>query len=324
MLLTPFLLLFTGILLLLVGGTSLIRGASGIARALNVPTMVVGLTVVAFGTSTPELVVSITGAMRGSTDIVFGNAVGSNLANFGLVLGVAAIMSPIGLHGQLVRREVPFLLLITAILMVMAWDRPLSNTEPLLDRGDAIILFLLFTVFIYFMVRDVIRDKEDPVLIEVTSFPTTTKQTAGKNWGLLLLGFLLLIVGGEMTITNGEAIALQLKLPEVVIGVFVVAIGTSLPELVTSAIAAHKGETDLALGNIVGSNIFNSLMVLPTAAIVKPISIPAMGNWDLAVGFVFVLAVIPLFLFSNARLGRTAGAVLLGSYLAYMLFRLNL
>jgi len=324
MLLTPFLLLFTGILLLLVGGTSLVRGASGIARALNVPTMVVGLTVVAFGTSTPELVVSITGAMRGSTDIVFGNAVGSNLANFGLVLGVAAIMSPIGLHGQLVRREVPFLLLITAILMVMAWDRPLSNTEPLLDRGDAIILFLLFTVFIYFMVRDVIRDKEDPVLIEVTSFPTTTKQTAGKNWGLLLLGFLLLIVGGEMTITNGEAIALQLKLPEVVIGVFVVAIGTSLPELVTSAIAAHKGETDLALGNIVGSNIFNSLMVLPTAAIVKPISIPAMGNWDLAVGFVFVLAVIPLFLFSNARLGRTAGAVLLGSYLAYMLFRLNL
>jgi cation:H+ antiporter len=209
-------------------------------------------------------------------------------------------------------------------LMVMAWDRPLSNTEPLLDRGDAIILFLLFTVFIYFMVRDVIRDKEDPVLIEVTSFPTTTKQTAGKNWGLLLVGFLLLIVGGEMTITNGEAIALQLKLPEVVIGVFVVAIGTSLPELVTSAIAAHKGETDLALGNIVGSNIFNSLMVLPTAAIVKPISIPAMGNWDLAVGFVFVLAVIPLFLFSNARLGRTAGAVLLGSYLAYMLFRLNL
>lgn len=278
MLLTPFLLLFTGILLLLVGGTSLVRGASGIARALNVPTMVVGLTVVAFGTSTPELVVSITGAMRGSTDIVFGNAVGSNLANFGLVLGVAAIMSPIGLHGQLVRREVPFLLLITAILMVMAWDRPLSNTEPLLDRGDAIILFLLFTVFIYFMVRDVIRDKEDPVLIEVTSFPTTTKQTAGKNWGLLLVGFLLLIVGGEMTITNGEAIALQLKLPEVVIGVFVVAIGTSLPELVTSAIAAHKGETDLALGNIVGSNIFNSLMVLPTAAIVKPISIPAMGN----------------------------------------------
>jgi cation:H+ antiporter len=324
MLLTPFLLLFTGILLLLVGGTSLVRGASGIARALNVPTMVVGLTVVAFGTSTPELVVSITGAMRGSTDIVFGNAVGSNLANFGLVLGVAAIMSPIGLHGQLVRREVPFLLLITAILMVMAWDRPLSNTEPLLDRGDAIILFLLFTVFIYFMVRDVIRDKEDPVLIEVTSFPTTTKQTAGKNWGLLLVGFLLLIVGGEMTITNGEAIALQLKLPEVVIGVFVVAIGTSLPELVTSAIAAHKGETDLALGNIVGSNIFNSLMVLPTAAIVKPISIPAMGNWDLAVGFVFVLAVIPLFLFSNARLGRTAGAALLGSYLAYMLFRLNL
>ena len=161
MLLTPFLLLFTGILLLLIGGTSLVRGASGIARAMNVPTMIIGLTVVAFGTSTPELVVSITGAMRGSTEIVFGNAVGSNLANFGLVLGVAAIMSPIYLQGQLVRREVPFLLLVTAILMVMAWDRPLSGTEPLLDRGDAIILFLLFTVFVYFMVRDVMNEGED-------------------------------------------------------------------------------------------------------------------------------------------------------------------
>lgn len=323
-LLTPFLLLVLGITLLLAGGTSLVRGASGIARALNVPTMIVGLTVVAFGTSTPELVVSITGALRDSTEIVFGNAVGSNLANFGLVLGIAAIMSPIYLRGQVVRRELPFLLLVTAIVMVMAWDEPLSNTMPQLDRGDSIILFLLFTVFVYFMVRDVVREKGDPVLVEAASFPVPTKHSTLKYTAFTIAGFILLTIGGELTITNGEAIARQLQLSPVVIGIFIVAVGTSLPELVTSAIAAYKKETDLALGNIVGSNVFNSLVVLPAAGIIEPIAIPAMGNWDLAVGFVFVLAVIPLSLFSKARLGRTAGAALLLSYIAYMAFRVTL
>jgi cation:H+ antiporter len=322
--LIPFLLLTAGIALLLLGGTSLVRGASGIARAFNVPTMIVGLTVVAFGTSTPELVVNITGALRDSTEIAFGNAVGSNLANFGLVLGAAAILSPIYLQGQVVRREVPFLLLVTAILMVMAWDQPLSGTEPLLDRGDAIILFLLFTVFVYFMVRDVMREKGDPVLIEAEGLPVPRRKAHVANTALVLLGFAMLTIGGQLTITNGEVIANQLNVPQVVVGIFVVAVGTSLPELVTSAIAAYKDETDLALGNIVGSNIFNSLVVLPAAGLIAPIPIPHMGNWDLAVGFLFVLAVIPLFLFSNARLGRRAGAGLIGCYFAYSLFRFNL
>lgn len=151
--LSPYLLLLGGVVLLLVGGSLLVRGASGIARSFNVPTMIIGLTVVAFGTSTPELVVNVTGALTGKTDLAFGNAVGSNLANFGLVLGVAAILSPIYLQGVVVRREVPFLLLVTAILMVMAGDNVLSGTDPLIDRGDAIILFLMFTIFVYFMIE---------------------------------------------------------------------------------------------------------------------------------------------------------------------------
>ncbi len=166
-----FLLLTIGLVALLVGGTILVRGASGIASAFNVPTMIIGLTVVAFGTSMPELVVNITGAIKGETDIAFGNVVGSNLANFGLVLGIAAIMSPIYLQGQVVRREVPFLLLITGILMVMAWDETLTGTAPLIDRSDAIILFLLFTVFLYFVVRDVVVETGDPVFAEAEHFP---------------------------------------------------------------------------------------------------------------------------------------------------------
>ncbi len=322
----PFLLLAVGVTLLLIGGTMLVRGASGIARIFHVPTMVIGLTVVAFGTSTPELVVNITGALRGETDLAFGNAVGSNLANFGLVLGMAALLSPIYLQGQVVRREVPFLLLVTAILMVMAWDQPLSGTTPLLDRGDAIILFLLFTVFVYFMVRDVVRDKGDPVFVEAEQFPAVGK-SLGRGPGLALnsvlalLGMAALVYGGTMTIEQGAVIAELMQVPQVVVGIFVVAVGTSLPELVTSAIAAYKNETDLALGNIVGSNIFNSLVVLPAAGIIQPIPIPEGGDLDLAVGFAFVLVMIPLFVFSNARLGRRAGAALVCTYFAYMAYR---
>jgi len=318
----PFLLLAIGVTLLLVGGTLLVRGASGIARSLNVRTMIIGLTVVAFGTSTPELVVNITGALRGETDLAFGNAVGSNLANFGLVLGLAALLSPIYLQGQVVRREVPFLLLVTAILLVMAWDAPLSGTTPLLDRGDAIILFLLFTVFVYFMIRDVVQDHGDPVFAEAENFPVASKRSSyAINTVLVGAGTVLLVYGGTLTIEQGAIIANEMQVPQVVIGMFVVAVGTSLPELVTSAIAAYNDETDLALGNIVGSNIFNSLVVLPAAGIIEPLPIPAGGDLDLAVGFAFVLVVIPLFVFSGARLGRRAGAALVTAYFIYMLYR---
>ena len=320
---TPFLFVLLGLLLLLVGGASLVRGASGIAQAFNVPNIVIGLTVVAFGTSAPELVINVTGALQGKTDLAFGNAVGSNLANFGLVLGLAAIMSPIYLQGQVIRREVPFLLLITAILLVMVWDAPLSGTQALLDRGDAIILFLLFSVFVYFMIRDFISEENDPLLAEGDNLSAKASGNTLVNSALLIIGLVLLVVGGEMTIDNGVAVAKIMGVSEVVIGMFVLAVGTSLPELVTSGIAAYKKETDLALGNIVGSNIFNSLVVLPAAAIIRPLPIPQGGDWDLAVGGMFVLVLIPLFLFSNARLGRLAGIGLIAGYFFYLYLRFN-
>ena len=318
-----FLFVLLGITLLLFGGASLVRGASGIAESLNVPSIIIGLTIVAFGTSAPELVINITGALQGKTDLAFGNAVGSNLANFGLVLGIAAIMSPIYLQGRIIRREVPFLLLITAILLVMVWDQQLSGTLALLDRGDAIILFLLFTVFVYFMVRDFITKEDDPLMVEGETFSSSGASNTLLNIVLVIAGFVLLVVGGEMTIENGVEVAQLMGVSEVVIGMFVLAVGTSLPELVTSAIAAYKKETDLALGNIVGSNIFNSLVVLPAAAIIRPLPIPKGGDWDLAVGGLFVLVMIPLLLFSNGKLGRLAGVGLLFGYFFYLYLRFN-
>ena len=302
----------------------MVRGASGIAQALNVPSIIIGLTVVAFGTSAPELVINITGALQGKTDLAFGNAVGSNLANFGLVLGIAAIMSPIYLQSKLMSREVPFLLLVTAIILVMVLDQQISRTLSLLDRGDAVILFLLFTVFAYFMVKDFITDEDDPPLSEEDN---RVSSKGGFNalfdTFLVFIGFILLIVGGEMTIDNGVEVAQIMGVSEVVIGIFILAVGTSLPELVTSGIAAYKKETDLALGNIVGSNIFNSLVVLPAAAIIRPLPVPKGGEWDLAVGGLFVLILIPLFLFNGAKLGRLAGAGLLLGYFLYLYLRFN-
>ena len=321
-----FVLLVAGIALLLAGGTCLVHGASGIARGFNISPMIIGLTVVAFGTSTPELVVNITGALRGEPDLAFGNAVGSNLANFGLVLGVAALMAPIHLESQVVRRELPFLLLVTAILMVMASDNTLSGTPSLLDRSDSIVLFLMFSVFIYFMVRDVMREASDPVLITAESFPrrlSKRHKEPGRVWHTMLVvaGLAMLTYGGQLTIVQGAIIAELLEVPEVVVGIFIVAVGTSLPELVTSAMAAYRDETDLALGNIVGSNIFNTLVVLPAAGIIRPLPIPEGGALDLLFGFAFVLVMIPLFLYRDARLGRREGIALLVAYCAYLVYR---
>ena len=319
-------LLATGILLLLVGGTCLVRGASGIARSFKVSPMMVGLTVVAFGTSAPELVVNVTGALQNQTDLAFGNAVGSNLANFGLVLGIAAILAPIHLESQVVRRELPFLLLVTAILMVMASDNSLSGTKSLLDRSDSIVLFLLFSVFVYIMIRDVVSEKGDPVLETAQTFPRPLRESTAEpslvwNSMLVVIGLGLLTYGGQLTIAQGAIVAQELGVQEVVVGIFLVAVGTSLPELVTSAVAAYRRETDLALGNIVGSNIFNTLVVLPAAGIIRPLPIPEGGTLDLLFGFAFVLVMIPLFLFRDARLRRREGIALLIAYCAYLIYR---
>ncbi len=315
-----------GLTLLIVGGGLLVTGASQLAARFGVSPMIVGLTIVGFGTSAPELVVNIIGGLREASALAFGNVIGSNISNLALVLGAAAMLQSIEIEGSVIRREVPLLLLITTIMTVMALDTVLEGGTAHIGVSDAVVLLLLFTLFIYITVQDVVLTKEDDALlteIEESSM-VVTEAVSRFHWAYVIAGFALLFVGGEMTVRYSVAFAAALGVSMTLIGLFVVAIGTSLPELITSVIAAWRKESDLALGNILGSNVFNSLIVLPASALVAgSVVIPKGGVQDLAVSWLLAAALIPIFLIGRARLDRTIGFMLLSAYAVYAVIRVR-
>ncbi|NNE34250.1 MAG: calcium/sodium antiporter [Rhodothermales bacterium] len=312
-----------GIALLICGGALLVRGASEIAANLGVSPLVVGLTVVGFGTSAPELVVNVVGAMRGATALAFGNVVGSNISNLGLVLGAAALMTPITIQGQVVRRELPLLLLATSVMTVMALDGLLDGRMAMIDRSEAVVLLLLFCIFIYINVLDMVQIRRtDTLIVNIEASPLVETRPEGRfRWVLVVVGIVLLSVGGEMTVRNGVTLADNFGVSPAIVGLFAVAVGTSMPELVTSIIAAVRRESDLALGNVVGSNIFNSLIVLPTTGLISQIPIPRGGISDLIVSLFLAAFLIPIFIFGEARMGRKTGSFLLIAYATYVIVR---
>jgi cation:H+ antiporter len=320
-----FLGVFAGIALLIGGGTMLVRGASEIATRLGVSPLVVGLTVVGFGTSAPELVINVVGALRGATDIAFGNVVGSNISNLALVLGAAILIAPIKIQGQLVRREVPLLLLATTVITVMALDQMLEGLPAMIGRSEGIILISLFCIFVYINVLDFVETRASDALIADIEHHQYVESDPHSRFSLLFVvaGIALLSAGGEMTIRNGVAIADSLGVSPAIIGLFLIAVGTSMPELVTSIVAATRGESDLALGNIVGSNIFNSLIVLPASSIISQVPVPQGGIGDLLLSLFLTAILIPIFIFGDARLGRTEGAFLLVLYFGYATLRIH-
>jgi cation:H+ antiporter len=314
-----------GLTLLIVGGGLLVTGASQLAARFGVSPMIVGLTIVGFGTSAPELVVNIVGGLRGESALAFGNVIGSNISNLALVLGAAAMLQRIEIEGSVIRREVPLLLLVTTIMTVMALDTVLEGGTARIGVSDAVVLLLLFTLFIYITVQDVVLSKKnDALLTEIKeSTLVVTESVSRYNWAFVIGGFVLLFVGGEMTVRYSVTFATTLGVSTTLVGLFVVAIGTSLPELITSVIAAWRKESDLALGNILGSNVFNSLIVLPASALAGTVTIPKGGVQDLAVSWLFTAALIPIFLIGRARLGRTSGIMLLIAYAAYAVIRIR-
>ncbi len=318
-----FLGIIFGIGLLIAGGAGLVAGSSQIANRFGISPMIIGLTIVGFGTSAPELVVNITGALTGETELAFGNVVGSNITNLGLVLGCAALIQAIHIKGAVVHREVPLLLLITSIMTVMALDGVFDNEVQLISRSDGIVLLLLFLIFIYIMVRDVLNaDADDALITEAAQAPMLTSgQPYRLEWLMIPAGLALLYFGGRVTVESSIEFAALAGVSPAIIGLFVVAIGTSMPELVTSVIAAIKGESDLALGNVIGSNIFNSLVVLPVSAVVAPVVIPDQGAFDLVVSWLFAAVLIPIFFLRNARIGRPSALFLLTAYTAYAVYR---
>ncbi len=316
------LLLAVGIALLIGGGALLVQGASTFAARAGVSPLIIGLTVVAFGTSLPELMINSLAALSGASGLAFGNVIGSNIANLGLVLGISALFAPIAIQGQLIVRELPLLLLALAVLLVMILDGPLRGGTAQIDASDALILILLFCAFLYIMTRDVIRQSRDPLVTvaEHLSIPGGQTGVLSVRWNLaqVATGVLLLALGGRMTIDYGIELAEVLGVSSTVVGLIFIAVGTSLPELVTSVIAAIRREPDLCVGNVLGSNLFNSLFVLPVGALIAPVAVPEGGTADLLVSFLFAVALLPIFMFGNRYMGRVAGMLCLLAYVGYL------
>jgi cation:H+ antiporter len=321
-LLLDLVLLIAGLVLLVGGAEALVRGGSGLARDFGVSPLVVGLTVVAFGTSAPELAVNLDASLRDQGELSFGNIIGSNVANIGLVIGIFAFLRPIPVEGNIIRREVPMMIAAALIAMVMAVGT--GKVPPLAySRGEGVILLLLFGTFMYYTVSDVFRQRaSDPFVVQ------TGLSTPSRFWGSVRLnvamtvgGLVVLVAGAEGTVHAAVSLAESFGVSQAVIGLTLVALGTSLPELVTGVVAALRGQSDLAVGNIVGSNIFNLLFILGLSSVVRPVPIPAGGIWDLLV--LSLLSVLLLFMCLTHRqqIIRREAVVLLGIYATYIVAR---
>ncbi len=327
--------LVAGIALLIGGGDFLVRGASSLARRLNVKTLVVGLTVVAFGTSAPELAVTLHAVLAGSGEVSFGNIIGSNAANVGLILGFACLLRPIHIRPSIVNREVPMMLVATCAVFVMAHDQWLgSAVEPArsdlsvaiwngIDRADGILLLLLFGIFCYYMVNEVVQQWDTDAYLTSLPVEKPSEELLTLPWSLIYLigGLAALIIGGRMTVNGAVGIAEILEVPSEVIAFTIVAIGTSLPELAASLMAIRRGHPDLIVGNVVGSNLFNLLLVLSATAVVGPIGVPGGGFNDLWVMGGLSLILFPLVVSGQNRISRWEGGFLLIIYLAYLAWR---
>jgi cation:H+ antiporter len=309
-----------GLAALICGGTWLVRGASALAARLGVAPILIGLTVVAFGTSTPELVVNVSAALRGSTEIGFGNVVGSNIANIGFLLALAAIIAPLSIHRTLVIREIPMMILASAATIVLAGGVLLGEESSGYSRGDGLMLLLLFTVFLYYTIGEALQQREgvtrrgdEGAVVLHVAMPDEQPPLIR----LIVGGLLALVVGGEVTVRGAIGVADAMGVPETVIGLTVVAVGTSLPELATTLTAARKGQGDLAIGNIVGSNIYNLLFIWGLSVSIAPSALPVGGEVDLIVMLTFSLLLLP-FVITQHRLSRFEGVLMLTGYIGYV------
>ncbi|TYS60882.1 calcium/sodium antiporter [Sutcliffiella horikoshii] len=310
-----YLLLVVGFALLIKGADWFVDGASSIAKILRISPLLIGLTIVAFGTSSPEATVSILAALDNSAEVALGNVVGSNIFNITLVVGITALLNPLKVESATIRKEIPFTLLGSAVLLVLISDIALQGfSENLLTRSDGLIFLLIFAVFMYY-IFEVARNNRDKIPAEETS----EKATWGKNIFWTLIGLASIIFGGELVVRNSTEIAVSLGMSETLVGLTIVAIGTSLPELVTSIMAAIKKQSEIALGNIVGSNIFNILFVLGTSSLITPL--PVNSKIFVDIGLLVLLTVILLvFSRTNFRIGKIEGTFLAVAYVLYLVF----
>lgn len=304
--------LIVGFILLVKGADFFVDGACDLSEKLKIPAYVIGLTVVAFGTSLPEAAVSVTASLQGSNEIAIGNVIGSNTFNTLVVLGTSALFAPIAVKKNILKRDFPFCIGITVIMLILIMT--LNNGEAALTRFDGIVLLILFAVFMAF---SVISGRN-----EAAAMSTESESPEKENlpwWKCILyiiIGVSGVIVGGELTVEGAKQLALTAGLSETVVGLTVVAVGTSLPELVTSVVAARKKQNDIAVGNVIGSNIFNILFILGMSSTLGTITTDGHAATDTLV-LIGVCVITYLFALINKKINRPAGIVMIILYLAY-------
>ncbi len=308
----PILLVVIGFACLILGANWLVNGSSALAKKYKVSDLAIGLTIVAFGTSAPELVVNVIGSIKGYSDIVLGNIVGSNNFNLFLILGLSGLIYPITVQSSTAWKEIPISLLAAVIMLVFVNDFIFSQPSYL-GRIDGAVMLVLFFLFLYYVFTQM---KNEPK-IETAVVQKSTLRI----WGLIVVGLFGLIAGGQLVVINSVNIANNFGVSEKIIGLTIVAAGTSLPELVTSVVAALKKNSDIAIGNVIGSNVFNVLFILSTSSMISPIEYNPKFNLDLYIligGTIFLL--LAMLTGQRKKLDRWEAGILFGFYVLYTVF----
>lgn len=299
-----YILLLVGFVLLVKGADLFVSGASSIAKLFRVSSLVIGLTIVSIGTSLPEASVSITAGLSGSNALALSNVIGSNFFNTAMVIGCCALIKPIIATPQIVKNEFPFMIIMSSVILFFVSDLYIS-------RFDAFILFVLFISFMSYVLINALKNKEDSEEIETMSIT--------KSIIFSIIGATGIMFGGDLVVDSAQKIALSFNVSENLIGLTIIAIGTSLPELVTSVVAAKKGESDMALGNVIGSNVFNLLFILSISALTTPISVGPESFYDC---LLLLFVVIGVYLMAKFKQGisKSNGLILISSYVLYTLY----
>lgn len=305
-----FLLIILGFILLAKGADFLVDGATVIARKFHIKEIVIGLTIVSIGTSLPELMVSLTSALGNHSDMAIGNVVGSNISNLFFILGICAIIKPLKFQEETVRLEIPIVIFLTSLLYILGNN----SEEKIITQFEGLILVIFFILFIIYNIFMVKKDSTDNE--EITKF---SKEDIFKGIIKILIGIVALKYGSDFVVDNASKLALGFGVSEKIISLTIVAISTSLPELITSVTATIKGEINMAIGNVIGSNIFNIVLIVGATALINPIQYSISYNKDIVFFLIGMIVLSILSLFGKKRMSKLAGVIYFASYVIYMI-----
>lgn len=306
-----FLWLLVGFVLLIKGADIFVTGSSSIAKLLKVPSIIIGLTIVALGTSMPEASVSISAALTGQNELAVSNVIGSNIFNLLAVLGLCSIIHPLQVHKSILKKEFPFSIFITVLLFLFSIIK--TNNQNIVSRFEGIILLMFLVLFISYTIYDALKNREE------SNEEDYKIMSPLKSCIYIVIGIVCIIFGGNLIVNSATQIATSFGISQTLIGLTIVAIGTSLPELVTSLVAAKKGESDIAIGNAIGSNILNILFILGSSSAIHPITINLFTIYDIII-LIFVSIISYFFAVGRKSIDRMEGSIMVAMYIAFNVF----